>query len=291
MSKDALQRFVFEQADIRGAVVTLEKEFAEMTSSQVYSEGEKYLLGEFAAAVVLLVNQLKFEGTLALQVRQGASVGLIVVECSDQYTFRGTIHDAVENLKPAAALDQVCDGGILSMTISPSEGHSYQGIVPLQGSDLAECLMAYFQQSEQLPSWFRFAISEKKAVGIMLQALPPQICCEPEETTENWDRAVHLASTLTQEEMLNLDHEEVLYRLYHEESVQLFPIQPVQYHCQCSIERMERGLLTLGPEELEEIIEDQANITTQCHFCGKTYHFSDTHIRALIQGAGPYSSH
>lgn len=289
MAKDILQRFVFDNADVRGALVTLEQGYAGMLASRNYESGEQAILGEFAAAAVLLVSQLKFEGSLALQVRGGEGVDLVVVECTDQLEFRGTLSGS--GVLSAYNFGQVFADGILAMTMSPREGQRYQGIIPLQGGSLATSLGDYFRQSEQLPSWFTFAMSGERVVGMMLQALPAQVCPDPEDTAENWARLVHLASTLTGEEMLQLDHEELLYRLYHEEKVRLFELQPVQYRCTCSRERMERGLLSLGSAELLQILAEQEDISTQCHFCGREYHFSRGDITDLLRGSGSHNSH
>jgi molecular chaperone Hsp33 len=282
VAKDQLQRFIFENADVRGALVQLDASCLEMIRHQSYAPAQQTCLCEFAAAAVLLVGHLKFEGLLALQARGVAGMDLILAECNEKLEFRGVV-----NPGDGRQVDQ----GILALTLTPGRGQSYQGIVPLDSGGLAACLAEYFQQSEQLPTWFYIASGEKQVAAMMLQALPAQVSLDAEESAENWDRLVHLAATLTEQELLSLPAEEVLYRLYHEESVRLFDVQPVRYACSCSSVRMERGLLTLGVDELQQMVEELPEVVTHCHFCGKQYVFSRMEMMQLLQGAGPQNGH
>ena len=293
MSADCLQTFLFENNDIRGAIVSLEHSLAEMFSGQTYEPPKKQLLSEFAAANILLSSHIKFEGRLSLQARGGKGIELIMTESTDSLDYRGVIQgkDSIDE----KSFTEILAGGTLTITITPQKGQQYQGIVPLQAGSLAGCLGEYFYQSEQLPSWFYFSQTENngqyKVVGIMLQAMPAQICIDNEQREEDWNRLTHLASTLKPQETATLSHEEILYRLYHEESVRLFEPKPAQYHCNCSRERMERGLLSLGTDELSNIVAEQGDTTTQCHFCNTEYHFSQADILQLIQGSGAKKSH
>ncbi len=289
MAKDSLQRFIFENADVRGAVVSLNHSFLEMIDNQDYDAKKTVLLAEFAAATALLTGHLKIEGVLSLQARGSTNIDLVMAECNDLLEYRGIVRG--ENALGALDFEQIFEGGTLAITMMPKKGNTYQGIVPLQGSDLATCLVDYFNQSEQLPTWFRFSVSEMGVTGMMLQAMPAQICLDEEESAENWNRFVHLASTLSSHEMDNLSHEEILYRLFHEERVRLFAAEPLRYQCTCSEVRMERGLLTLGEHELRQLIEEQDEIKTQCHFCLKEYQFSKSDILSLIHGAGSQNYH
>lgn len=286
---DCLQTFLFENTDIRGAIVSLDHSLADMFSGQTYEPAKQKLLAEFAAANILLSSHIKFEGRVSLQARGGQMLNLIMTESTDNLDYRGII-EGESSIQDQSFSDTLA-GGTLTITIAPEKGQQYQGVVPLQSASLAECLSDYFQQSEQLPSWFTFSHSENKVTAMMLQALPAQVCADKEQREEDWNRLTHFASTLKPEEVATLSHEELLYRLYHEESVRLFDEKPAHYHCNCSKERMERGLISLGNDELNTIVEEQGDISTQCHFCNTEYHFTKSDILLLIQGSGPKKSH
>lgn len=293
MLSDCLQTFLFENTDIRGAIVSLEQSLHEMFVAQTYEPAKKQLLAEFAAASILLSSHIKFQGRLSLQARGGKALELIMAECTDKLDYRGVVQsdNSIANLSFAEVLAE----GTLAITISPENGQQYQGIVPLQAATLAECLGQYFYQSEQLPTWFYFAQTQTdkqhKITAIMLQAMPAQICIDNQQRDEDWTRLVHFASTLKLEEAATLSHQELLYRLYHEESLRLFEAKPAHYHCNCSRERMERGLLSLGNDELRKLAAEQNITNTQCHFCHAQYDFTQEDIMQLIQGSGVKNTH
>lgn len=277
---DSIQRFLFEKTDIRGAIIRLDSSFEQLIAAANYSPKQQDLLAEFAIASVLLASQLKFSGRVSLQARSGDGL-LIVAECQDQKFYRAVIEGESTNWDFASIF---ANNAVLALTLEPENGQRYQGIVPLEKPTLAGCLEDYFLQSEQLPSWFHFAKLGNNVAAIMLQALPMQICKNEAQRDEDWQRVKHLAETVSPEEMLVLAFDEILYRLYHEETVRVFDAQPVSFRCSCSQEKMERALLNLGEQELLEIIEEQGAIDTQCHFCHRSYHFEKAEIELLLRG-------
>lgn len=285
MNKNFLQSFIFDNADIRGAVVKLESSFLDMIEHQDYSESQQQLLAQFTVANLLMSSHIKFEGLLSLQARGEKSISMVMTECTDQLEFRGIVQGEGE-FEPQA-FNELFEGGVLAITIEPKHGQRYQGVVPLERSSLADCLALYFEQSEQLVSWFFIAELQGKVAGLMLQALPASQL-DAEQREEDWLRITHLASTLTQNELLELPAEEILHRLYHEEDVRLFEPKQAKFQCSCSTERMERALISLGAEELRQIIEEDGKIDTQCHFCNQTYHFDAQHIQQLIQAGSTH---
>lgn len=286
MQNDFLQPFIFDNTDIRGVIVKLEQSFLDLLQNHDYSAGQKQLLGEFVTANLLMTNNIKLEGLLSLQARGDNNVSLIMAECSEKLDFRGIIRG--DERINAEDFQQIFANGVLAITIEPHQGKRYQGAVPLDGTTLAECLASYFAQSEQLPSWFYFAVTDDQAAGLMLQAMPANICLDQEQRLEDWQRIVHLASTLTAQEMLNLPSEQLLHRLYHEEQVRLFDARPVRFSCTCSQERMERALINLGEQELLDILDSEEHIETQCHFCNRRYEFRRNEILHLLQGRGTH---
>lgn len=286
MSQDALQKFLFDDTDIRGAIVTLNTEFAAMMQGKNYSLAQQSLMAQFAAANILMTGNLKFEGALILQARGTGPVSLVMNECDEKLNFRGIIqstHDLID-----IDFKDVFSDATLAMTVEPKQGARYQGIVPLEKDSLAACLQDYFGQSEQLPSWFRFVEHEGIVRGIMLQALPAQLCLDAQKREEDWTRLCHFASTLSVHEMTTLDNETLLHRLYHEETVRIFTPESVKYHCSCSKERMERALLSMPEDQLLQILAEDKQIKTDCHFCQAEYAFDEADVLQLLQGG---SSH
>lgn len=282
-SSDQLHRFVFDNCDIRGEIVSLNKSFSEASNHQQLPPEAQALLGEFLVAVSLLAEALKFSGTLTLQARGAGLLPLIMAESNDDGDIRG-IAKLGEHTRPEELhglnLKQMIGNGVLTLTIDPTKGKRYQGIVALEGDTLAMCLNDYFTQSEQLPTQFWLEATTTAAGGLMLQALPP---AEGRETDpQQWSTAQQLAATITQEELFELDHATVLFRLFNEFEVRLFEPQGVDFACHCSYERSGNALTALGRDDAYALLAERDVILMNCEFCGSEYRFGQADLDALF---------
>ncbi|MCK5880483.1 MAG: Hsp33 family molecular chaperone HslO [Sinobacterium sp.] len=284
---DQLLGFMFEKTDILGAIVELDASFLQLVEHHDYPDAYKALMSQFVAANVLLTSKLKFEGSISLQARGAQeNVSLALSECTEKLSFRGILRGGFQcDGLVLPSFSEMFAGGALALTVEPAQGQRYQGVVPLEKDDLAGCLQDYYDRSEQIPTWFYLVPDANAVRGIMLQALPAQVCESVEQRQEDWLRIVHLASTIKPVELLNLPSEEILYRLFNEESVRVFDPKAVSYDCSCSRERMERALIGLGRAELEDILVEQGKLETQCEFCMANYCFDEGEIRDLIQSS------
>ena len=223
--QDARVRFLFEDAPVRGAWVYLQHSVQAMPAFISASPAGKILLGESVAAAALLSANIKLQGRLAIQARGDGALRLLVAESSQNAGVRGVIEldDRAEN---TLALRELLGDGYLAVTLLPDVGESYQGIVPLQGARLQDCLAAYFQQSEQLETALWLASDGETAAGLLLQAMPGA-----QDDLKGWQHVHALASTISNEELLSLSCEQLLHRLYHQETVRVFDAEPVQFQC------------------------------------------------------------
>lgn len=283
---DLLQRFIFDNTDIRGELVQLKQCYEDAVKAHDYPEPVAMLLGEFLAAAAMLSATLKFEGTLTLQARSRGQIPLIMAEATSDHKLRAIARESDQaNSTDFATL--LADGQ-LSITIDPLQGQRYQGIVPLDGNNLAQCLEHYFEQSEQLSTRVWLASDGKQSAGMLLQELPESeqardASDNPEQRSINWQHLTSLAETLSDEELLSLPFEQLLYRLYHQEQVRLFDADPLIFHCSCSKTRTLNALRTLGEKELNSIIEEQGKIDINCEFCHQHYLFDQEDVNALFQ--------
>lgn len=284
---DFTQRFIFDDSDVRGELVSLERSYAEVLAKHPYPEPVAQLLGEFMAAAALLVGTLKFDGLLILQARSSGPVPLLMIECSSQREIRGLARYDAEQINEGAGLPELMPEGTLAMTIDPTNGQRYQGIVELGGADLSECFTNYFALSEQLGTKFILKADTHRARGLLLQQLPIDKLKDEDEREDNWQHVTTLAHTLKAEEFLSLDNQTVLHRLYHEEALRLFDIQPLQFRCSCSRERSARALISLGEEDAQQLlIEHGGHIEIDCQFCNERYLFDSTDVVQLFLGGG-----
>lgn len=269
---DQLHRFIFDSTDIRGEIVTLRHTLKDMFEIQHYPAPITQLLGEFLAAAALLSRTLKFAGTLTLQARGDGDLPLIMAEVSHQKKLRGVaqVNENNNTLLDNRSLRSLLGNGMLSIIIDPEKGERYQGIVALEGDHLAQCLEGYFMQSEQLPTRVWLSCDNGIASGMLLQRLPTQIATE-EENADAWETQVHLASTTSTDELLNLPHITLLNRLFHESDIRVFEPENMSFSCTCSKERTNQTLKRLPKEELDSILTEEGKIIVDCHFCGFQY--------------------
>ena len=281
---DQIQRFLFDNTNVRGELVTLEQAYAEVLDRHAYPPVVNHLLGELLAAVALLTDTVKLDGTLSIEVRGNGALALLMAESNPGGELRAIARMAEDAAIPDenAGFRELVGEGQIMITLDPREGHRYQGIVALDRDSLADCLADYFAQSEQLPTRLWLAADGLRAGGLLLQRMPDE---SQNQDLDAWERSVHLAATVKQEELLGLAPEALLQRLYHEETVRIFPPKALRFGCTCSRERIADALVTLGAEELRDVVAEQGGIETQCHFCHTRYAFSEEEVEALLAGA------
>jgi molecular chaperone Hsp33 len=287
-SKDILQKFIFDNAAVRGELVEISNAWREIQSRHAYPKAVRALLGEMVAAAALLSANLKFNGSIVMQIHGDGLVKLLVVECDANLRLRATAKlsdgaDVPDDATVAQLLNQHGRGRFV-ITLDPLDKvpgqQPYQGVVPLVGDDIATIIENYMLRSEQMDTKLWLAADENVARGLLLQKLPRNSAVEgqvkqasEEEDLETWTRAVMLGQTLKQAELLTADVETLLKRLFWEETIRVFdPLHPA-FHCTCSREKVANMLRTLGKEEVEAALHDLGELGVNCDFCGKHYGF------------------
>ncbi len=279
MSKDILNRYLFDNADVRGQMVQLEKSYQDVLSAHSYPAAIQGLLGELMAATSLLTATLKFDGDISVQVQGNGPVSLAVINGNNLQQLRGVARWDGE-IANDADLATLMGQGHMVITLTPSKGERYQGVVALDKPTLAECLEQYFSQSEQLPTVIRLFANGKQAAGMLLQVLPGE-----SEHNEAFEHLEQLTVTIKAEELFELEATDVLHRLYHQEEVRLFEPIEVTFSCTCSRERSAQALRTIAKSELDDILADQGRIDMGCEYCNSNYSFDSIDIEALFKNA------
>lgn len=283
---DFLQRFQFSDSPVRGEVCQLVDAYQQVREKHDYPEPVAELLGQAMVAVALMTATLKLNGSLILQIQGDGPVSLIMAECNQRGDVRAIARFDEHASVAHAQWTALTGAGRLLLTIEPDDGERYQGIVPLEGDNLAQALGYYFQQSEQLPTQFLLAADSHHAGGMMLQVLPGH-----SDDEDLWPRVTQLAATAKPDELLTLAPEVVLYRLFNEERVELFPRTALQFQCSCSRQRSANALASLGLDELRELAAEQhGEIRVDCQFCHQVYVFDSVDIEQLFQGTADASN-
>lgn len=280
---DQLHRYLFTHHAVRGELVCLSETYQQIMAGHDYPPEVRHLLGEMLVATSLLTATLKFDGDITVQLQGDGPLKLAVINGNNRQEMRGVARlqgDIIEG----SSLKGMIGNGYMVITISPTKGERYQGVVGLEGDTVAECLENYFMQSEQLPTriFIRTGESEGKpaAGGLLLQVLPAQ-----DTDADQFSHLAQLTHTIKAEELFTLPANEVLYRLYHQEEVTLYEPQDVCFRCTCSRERCADALVTLPDEEIISMLEEDGKIEMNCDYCGSHYTF-DAMDMATLRASG-----
>jgi molecular chaperone Hsp33 len=271
------------------------------TAQDEFPQPVRALMGEMAAAGVLMQSNIKFNGALIIQIFGDGPVKLAVAEVQPDLAFRVTAK-VVGEMPERAQLDTLLNvhgKGRCAITLDPKDRfpgqQPYQGVVALHGDQreplhhLSEVLEHYMLQSEQLDTKLILAANDEIAAGLLIQRLPVEGAGNLGRKNEDeigineaYNRIAHLTATLTSEELLTLDADTVLRRLYWEEKVIRYePVAP-HFACTCSRERVGNMLKGLGREEIDGIVVEQGRVEIACDFCGVKYHFDPVDVGELF---------
>lgn len=264
---DSVRRFLFEDLDIRGALVSLGNVWHEMHAGRHDPPVVNALLGELAACSALIAGNLKTPGRLTFQLQGHGLVSLLLVDCDEQLRLRGTTRTKVVAGETVAFSELFGDGQLI-LTLQGNFGDPWQSIVPLAGDSLAEIFEHYLEQSEQQPARLFLTASDEFAGGLFLQKLPDADAKDP----DGWNRIRLLADTLKPAELAE-PVANLLMRLFPEENIRLFDPRPVRYHCPRDEEKVLSMLKSLGRTELEAAFAEQGELVIEDDICRHTYRF------------------
>jgi molecular chaperone Hsp33 len=300
-SRDTLQKFIFENAAVRGELIDVSETWREIQSRHDYPAPVRRLLGQMVAAAALLSANVKFNGSIVMQIHGDGPVRLLVVECDAQLRLRATAklrHDA--RIDEDAGLTKLLNEhgkGRFIITLDPLEKvpgqQPYQGIVPLDADDVATVIENYMLRSEQLDTRLWLAADDAVSRGLLLQKLPHHggkgdtQPVSQEEALETWNRAVVLGSTLKEEEILGATIDVLMQRLFWEETLRVFdPVHP-SFHCSCTREKVGNMLKTLGKPEVDSMLEELGTVAINCDFCGQHYEYDKVDCAQLFASNEP----
>jgi molecular chaperone Hsp33 len=289
-SPDALTRFVFEGAAVRGALISLDAASRAILDCHAYPPALRRVLAELLAASALLASTLKFTGSLIVQLQGDGPVRLLVVECNDRLELRATAQWNAERttvLGPDATLAELAGGatqGRLVITLDPKgKGTIYQGIVTLETASVAGLIEHYLATSEQLASRLVLATDAGRAGGLLVQRLPGVDTADEPGQDDTWTRAGERLGQLDPAVLMApASAQALLADIFPHDDVRVFRPKAVSFQCTCSRERVERALRIAGLAEVESILAERGDVVVTCEFCNRTYAFAPAEARALF---------
>ena len=291
---DTLYRFLFANAPVKGELVQLPHTWHTITHTakkRAYPAVVTEILGQMTAACTLLSANLKFDGSMIMQIHGDGPIQLLVVECRSDLTIRATAKVA-ENANIDAQMDLQTllnqnGNARFAITLDPNERQPgqqpYQGIVPLHGETIAEILMHYMSASEQLDTHIELAANSHSCAGILLQKLPLHGGVQNEsQKLHVWDELCSIVKTVGADELLNTEADTLMHRLFWQYPLEHSTEQNVQFGCTCSPQKVTDMLKMLGEDEASDMLSEQNHVEVSCDFCGQTYELTAEQVRALF---------
>jgi molecular chaperone Hsp33 len=238
----------------------------------------KSLLGEAIISCLLLASSIKFEGSLSLQFQGDKRLSLLLVQCDNNLNVRAFAQCA-EKLDVTEYAQAFLQGRMVLTINQSNQTQKYQSMIPLHSTSMSENLMSYFAQSEQIATRVWLAVNDNKAAGMLLQLMPDQ---DSQQKEQFWEYAVQLGHTVSEDELLHLNNETLLYRLFNETDIRIFEPRPTHFKCRCTLEKMRQVITILGEKEAQDLINEQGSINVHCDFCNQTYHFDPIDVTLLF---------
>lgn len=292
---DSLHKFLFEDHSVRVEAVRLGDVWQQVRAHHQYPPAVSRLLGELVAASTLMAANLKFEGSLILQLQGDGAVALLVAECRADMSVRATVKLRDREINDSDTLQTLVNpngAGRFVVILDPPRDtpgrQVYQGVVPIEGDQVATALEQYMLRSEQLHTRIWLAADDSHCAGILIQQLPTQgglAASSMSDARESWVRANLLGDTIKSDELLATEATKMIHRLFWEEPLLVSEARPVSWRCSCSRERVADMLRTLGKEEIDSIIQERSKVEVACEFCGTPYEFDRVDAAVLFNPA------
>jgi molecular chaperone Hsp33 len=275
---DYVQRFLFEDLDIRGRLVCLTGAWQRMLDGRDYPKDIASLLGHTTALNVLLGANQKGSGRVTLQVQGSGPVKLLVSDCTPELRIRGMASFERVGLEPASERTLLGDGRLSVTLEDTTSGRLYQSLVPLEGESMEQIFLHYLSQSEQSTAFLRLFADSGALCGLLLEKLPLADSRDP----DGWNRITHLAATLRLEETRDAQPYDLLTRVFPEELMRVYRLYAVEYHCPYDEDKVKDMLRGLGRQEVESILAEQGEVVIRNEMCNHEYRFDALAIAELF---------
>lgn len=278
MHTDYVQRFLFEELDIRGRLVCLSGAWRAMLEGRDYPAPVAALLGETTVLGVLLGADQKGRGRITLQVRGNGPVSLLVADCTSELRIRGMAHYGADTASATGVRALLGDGRFALTLDTEASEQLYQSIVPIEGDTLSETFAAYLARSEQVDAFLLLMADAHAACGLLLEKLPGADARDP----DGWNRMTRFAATLGLGETLDAQPYDLLTRVFPEELLRVYKLLPVEYHCPYDVEKVEAMLRSLGRAEVESILEEKGEVLIRNEMCNHEYRFDAEQVARMF---------
>jgi len=275
---NTISRFLFKDLDIRGQYLSIDDAWQSMIKDRGYSIKVRQLFAQLSALTIMLANGMKHQGKLTMQLQGDGLISLLLVEVTHDLKIRGMVRHNGKSID-SDNLDVILgQGQIIATLYNAQTDHSFQSIVPKNSQGLIATFEDYFSQSEQLESKLWVNATQRNLSAMLIQKMPEV----SNNSQEDWNRVTALASTITNEELCDLDINTLLHRLFHEEVVEVFDGDLVNYECHQDRERFEKIIFDLGEEDARNLLKERGEISIHNEICNIHLFFNENDLDKIF---------
>ena len=275
---NSIRRFLFKELDIRGQHLSINSSWQQMIENRGYSKLVRQLFGELSALAIMLANGMKHKGKLTMQIQGDGIVSLLLVEVTHDLKMRGMVRSN-RSIDSSVDLDKVLGKGQIVATLYNSQTEkSFQSLVPRNPEGLIKTFEDYFSQSEQLSSKLWISSTKNNLSAVLIQKLPDS----KYKHEDDWGRVISLANTITDQELCELSAESLLFRLFNEEIIELFPAEEVYYECPQEQEKFEKIIFDLGEQDARDLLKERGEITIHNEICNTHVFFNEEDLDRIF---------
>ena len=247
-------------------------------------------LGRTLMAASMMGDALKIDGSsVTLQIKGGGPLGTVLAVSDDSGNVRGYVQNPHVELmeKAPGKLDvgrAVGEAGSLTVIKDLGMKEPYVGTIGLLSGEIADDVAAYFVESEQIPTACALGVlvgtdqSVTAAGGYLIQLLPGA----GEDVISKIEAGVARVGSVSHALEGGLDGEGLLRAVLSDFELEILETHPVEYRCYCSRERVSRALVSMGRQELSDLIQEQGQAELTCQFCDQVYRYTREELEELL---------
>lgn len=279
LNTDSVQKFLLEEKDARGVIVHLTESYQQIAKQHNYPAIIQQYLGEVLVAAALLMETIKLNGRMTIQFQSEGAIQLLVAQINSDGHLRGLAQWDL-NVAEAELKKGFGKGELVISIFQKGDDRPMQGIVSLENRTISEALTFYFLQSEQLPTTFSLAVTDKFAVGMLLQLMPKE---KSENHLASWETISKRVAEINATEIFYDNNASFLAHYFPDDLIRLFDARELVFQCGCTIEKMENAIRVMGQAEADLIIKESAEIVVTCEYCNREYAFDRAAVETLFQ--------
>lgn len=275
---EGVTRFLFDELDIRGAVVQLGPVWQQICAQRAYPPNVQSMLGQMCAVTAVIAANLKQNGRLTFQLTGHGPLSMLVIDCSEDLNLRAYARHETPLAAGASPAELFADGRLLMSLDSENARQPYQSYVPIEGDSIAAIFEHYLAQSEQQPAALILFANAHAASGLFLQKLPGADLRD----LDGWNRVQQLAATVKPEELAELDAGTLLSRLFAEETVRVYEPLALHHDFPPDRDKIDAMLRSLGEAEIRRIVAEQGEVLIEDELSNHRYHYTTEQALALF---------